>query len=400
MGGINGILRGMGLVWLLRQVASQNPNLMQMTATSRFFTLLSLSIVLLAGVSRGQDRPEIVQKLDGFNRPTAAVFSPDNRYLFVINHAQGESGTLRGESFLSKLAVSKDGTVSVESMRFVTGLTAPIDLAFSPVRFGNIPEGAIFMAIGSPLVQDSAGRGLKDLSREVIGLVVIDPNRGRVIKTIDLSPNSTMRIEGEQSLLAPSSLCFDKAGNLYIGESGVGGHMFQRKTLGRPGIWRLESEAVLDMLTDVAPKKVEFIRTTSLPTDMSYRDKEDMLYFVTNHTQGKPSGSVFRIEAGRYQGISSMQTIVRELEALSGIQITPTGRVMLVGNGGDLMFPKGKRDTRPVRFRPQVSFSTPGKMALLPRADGSILIAIPEQSSDAGLGKGQRLSIVRLPAGY
>ncbi|MDQ8203194.1 hypothetical protein [Pelagicoccus sp. SDUM812003] len=371
-----------------------------MTQKPRFFALIGMALAVFCAGLQAQNRPQVTQQLDGFLRPTAAVFSPDQRYLFVINHSQGEAGTLRSESFLSKLSVDASGQVSVDSMRFVTSLTAPIDMDFSPVRYGNVPQGALFMVVGSPLVQDSAGRALKDLSRIMIGLLVIDPNRGRVIKKIDLSPNSKVTLDGKQSLLAPSSLCFDTKGNLYIGESGVGGHMFDRRQPGRPGIWRIDSESVQELLSDGVPKKVEFIRTTSLPSDMIYRESEDMLYFITNHTQGRPSGSVFRIEAGKYEGIESMQTIVRGITALSGIQITPTNRVLLVGNSGELMFPKGKKDTRSIRFRPQRDFSTPGKFALAPMKDGSILLAVPEQSSDAGLGKGQRVSIVTLPSGY
>jgi len=323
--------------------------------------------------------------------------------LFVINHVQGDAGTLRGESFLSKLAVDAAGEVSPANMRFKRGLTAPIDLDFSPVRFANIPRGAIFMALGTPLVQSEAGRAMRDLSRIMVGIVVIDPNTGREIKRLDLSPNSRIRLskEGssELSLLSPSSICFDADGNLYLGESGVGGHMFDRKQLGRPGIWRIEAGSVEQILNGQSPKNATLIRTTSLPADMSYNDREDMLYFVTNHTQGRPSGSVFRISAGKYSGISSMQTIVRELGALTGIELTPRGRVLLAGNSGELMFPKGKNNTRPIRFRPKRDFSSPGKLALLELKDGSMIVAVPEHSSDEGLGKGQRVSIVKLPAG-
>ncbi len=366
---------------------------------TRILSLVVAALFLL-GFAQGQNKPEIVQKLDGFLRPTAAVFSPDGSYLFVINHAQGESGTIRSESFLSKLSVDKEGLVKADSMKFVPSLTAPIDLDFSPVRFGNIPVGAIFMVVGSPLVQDEAGRSLKDLSRVLVGILVIDPRTGRTIKRIDLSPNSKIRIKDEESLLAPTAICFDKSGNLYVGESGVGGHMFNRRRPGRPGIWRLEAEAVQNLLTGIQPTKVKFIRTTSLPTDMSYRDSEDMLYFITNHNQGRPSGSVFRIAAGTYEGISSMQTIVRELGALSGLQQTYKGRVLLTGNSGELLFPKGRKDARPIRFRPDTDFSTPGKFGLMSLDDGTNLIAVPEQSSDAGVGKGQRVSIVKLPADY
>jgi len=370
-----------------------------MNLTKRFFVALSSFSIALAASLKAQDRPVIAQELDGFLTPTASVFSPDGRYLFVINHSQGESGTLRSQSFVSKLAVNADGEVSVNDMRFIKNLTAPIDLDFSPVRYANIPKGAIFLAVGTPLVQDEAGRPMRNLSRVMIGIVILDPNTGRQIKRIDLGPNSRIRLKDDLSLLSPSSICFDAKGNLYIGESGVGGHMFERKQIGRPGIWRIEAEAVEDLINGVSPRKgVELIRTTSLPTDMTFRAKENMLYFVTNHTQGRPSGSVFRISAGQYEGISSMQTIVRDLSALTGIQIMPKGRVLLAGNSGELMFPRGKRDTRPLRFRPRHEFSSPGKIGLQVLKGGSIIIAVPEQSSEQAGGKGQRISIVKLPS--
>lgn len=366
----------------------------------RISTLIALVLSFFSVAAVAQTRPIIAQTLGGFTRPTSAVFSTDSKYLFVVNHAQGESGTLRNESFLSKLAVDEDGVVTPSKMRFVHSLTAPIDLDFSPVRFGKIPVGAIFMVMGSPLVQDEAGRALKDVSRIVIGLLVIDPKTGRTIKMVDLSPNSRTRLGKDGSLLSPTSICFDSMGNLYIGESGIGGHMFDGNGAGRPGIWRLETEAVNDLLTGVSPRKVEFIQTTSVPGDLNYREKDDLLYFVTNHSAGAPSGSVFMIKSSNYEGLDSMQTIVRGIGALSGIQITPTGHILMVGNSGDLMFPKGRKNSRPIRFRPKMDFSTPGKISLTVLRNKTILVAVPEQSSEIAGGGGQRVSIVKLPSNY
>lgn len=371
-----------------------------MNPLTRYRVLLVAFGISYTGLVFSQVRPQVTQTLDSFNRPIAAAFSPDGRNLYVINHVQGESGTLRNQSFLSKLKVSPDGEVKPERMRFVDSLTAPIDLDFSPIRFGSIPQGSIFVVFGSPLVQDEAGRMLKDISRIRVGFLVIDAQSGRILKQIDVSPNSKRRLKGEDGLLAPSCLAFDKRGNLYIGESGIGGHMFQNRQVGRPGIWRLEAKAVMDLVTDVKPADIEFIRTSSLPGDLCYRKSDDMIYFVTNHHQGRPAGSVFRIPAADYTGISSMQTIVRELGALSGLQITPKGRVLMIGNNGELQFPKGKKDSRPIRFRPKVEFSAPGKLGLISHNKGKLIIAVPEQSSDAGLAKGQRVRIVTLPDDY
>ena len=368
---------------------------------STILRALALALSTLSSAALfASGRPEVIQELDGFTRPTVASFSPDGASLFVINHAQGEAGTLRGQSFLSKLKVDAAGSVAEEKMRFVEGLTAPIDLDFSPVRLGALPSGSIFMVEGTPLVEDEQGRALKDMSRVFIGLTIVDPSTGSLVKKIDLSPNARFDLAKGTRLLAPSCMAFDKQGNLFIGESGVGGHMFAPRQVGRPGIWRISRADLVKILAGEAPLEAEFIRLSSLPVDLCYREAEGALYFVSNHTQGVPSGSVFKIEAANYQSIESMQTVVRGLSALSGIQITPKSRVLMVGNNGDLMFPKGKKNSFPVRFRPQVDFSTPGKIGLKAFGDDTMIVAVPEQSSDAGSGRGQRLRIVRLPDGY
>ena len=59
-----------------------------------------------------------------------------------------------------------------------------------------------------------------------------------------------------------------------------------------------------------------------------------------------------------------------------------------------------KKDARAIRFRPHFTFATAGKIDTFSLKDGSLIVAVPEESSDAGPGKGQRMKIVQLPAGY
>lgn len=362
--------------------------------------LLALLAVSSSASVHADSKPEIKQTIDGFLRPVAAVFGPDERSLFVVNHAQGEAGTLAGESFVSKLSVDGSGAVAADRMQFLQDLTAPIDIDFSPAEIGSLPAGTMFLVAGSTLIQDEAGRTQKDLSQAFIGLIAVDPRTGATLKRLDLSPNAPARLDPKRSLLAPAALAFDKRGNLFIADLGYGGQMFAERQPGGAGLWRISRAGLENLFSGATPaeEEVEFIQTTSLPIDMSYDAKQDLLYFVTNHPQGRLSGSVFRLNAGRYEGISSMETVVRELAALSGIDLTPSGRVLLVGNDGELQFPKGKKSSKPVRFRPKSLFSSAGKIGILPLAGGRLLVAVPEQSSDAGLGNGQRLTIVELSA--
>src|SRR5690606_25893558 len=124
-----------------------------------------LAMAALCASAPALAKPEITQKLDGFLRPVAAVFSPDGGSLYVVNHAQGSAGTLPRESFVSKLSVDPSGSVAVAKMRFLDDLTAPIDIDFAPAQIGAIPEGAMTLLAGSSLIQDEMGRTQKDLSK-------------------------------------------------------------------------------------------------------------------------------------------------------------------------------------------------------------------------------------------
>ena len=124
------------------------------------------------------------------------------------------------------------------------------------------------------------------------------------------------------------------------------------------------------------------------------------MYFLSNHTQGAPKGSVFRIASGDFKNVMMMKTIVRELTALSSMQLLPSGRVLLASNSGELLIPKGKKAARLIHFRPQMTFSSPGKFSLLAQSDGSTLLVVPEETGDAGINKGQRVKIVLLPKNF
>ena len=307
---------------------------------------------------------------------------------------------IREQSYISKFSVSEDGTLKLYSKQFVSRLTAAMDLDFAPVSYATLPAGSIFIIAGSPLIQNEAGQLTKDATDEFIGLIVVSPETGEILKRVDLSPGSDILMKTEFPLVSPSSITFDKQGNLYIADTGIGGYNFKDRFQGRPVIYRLEPRAVLDLLTGVPPVDVDITRISSLPGDMSYDAETDTVYFISNHIQGAPSGSVSKFESGNYRGLASQKTIVRGLVALNGLHLTPKGRVLLLANTGEVLFPRGRKASRTIRIHPQVTFSTPGKIDIKRLPDGQLLVPVPEENSDAGLGKGQMVRVMRLPATY
>ncbi len=363
----------------------------------RSFSALLASLLLALTLSA---KPQVVQELTGLTNPVSCIYSPDGSSLYIVNKARGDAGMIRERSYVSKYSVSPEGTLKLYSKQFISRLTAATDLDFAPVNFATVPVGSIFIVAGSPLIQNEAGQLTKDATNEFIGIVVANPETGETLKRIHLGPGSDLLLKTEFPLISPSSLAFDKAGNLYIADTGIGGYNFKERFQGRPVIYRLEPRAVLDLLTGVPPVDVDITRISSLPGDMTYDRETDTIYFISNHIQGAPSGSVSKFESGNYKGLASQKTIVRGLVALNGLHLTPKGRVLLLANTGEVLFPRGRKASRTVRIHPQVTFSTPGKIDLMQLEDGHLLVPVPEENSDAGLGKGQTIKVVRLPPGY
>lgn len=350
-----------------------------------------------------QARPEVLQVLSGLDRPVAASFGPEGKTLFVANRSRGTIGALRGKGSITKFDRGSDGAYKMASKRFVIGLTAPSAIAFLPVSLSeSLPAGLLFLVSGTPLIENEDGRMTKDASKDFIGLSVIDPASGKVLKKIDLGPAAPTKLKGEYSLISPNSLNFDNQGNLYIADTGIGGNMFmfQNRVKAQPAIYRIDHRGLEDLLNGESSADVQVMKVSSVPSDMCYRAEDDSIYFLANHLQGATKGAVFKVASEDFQGQMSIQTIVRELTALSSMQLLANGKTLLVTNSGELHVPRGKKSSREIRFKPEMRFSTPGKFDLLTQADGSSLLAVPEETGDAGAGKGQRVKIVLLPAKF
>ncbi|MCH6257618.1 hypothetical protein MLD52_13745 [Puniceicoccaceae bacterium K14] len=346
-------------------------------------------------------KPEVVDQIEDLDKPTVALFSKDGKSLFVANSVRGSVGAIRSKSYISKFSIGADMKATLASRDFIGNLTAPVDLAFSTVSYPGIAKGSLFVAVGTPLIENDEKRIIDDPSREFVGFSIYDPKNGRLLKKIDLGPSSKTRLLGEKSVTLPSSIAFDAKGNLYIGDTGIGGNLFSEKVQGRPGIWRIEKEGVEDLINGRRPAgEVIFMPISSLPGPMRYLEKTDELYITANHNVGAPTGSVFRMDCEKFgsKGMTALQTIIRGAKTVSGIQITPKGRVMLTSSSGDLFYPRGKKNYGIVRFRPQLNFASPTNYAMLILEDGGMLFAIPEEASDVGIKHKQSLKLVYLPA--
>ncbi len=97
-------------------------------------TLLSSAVSAEPYPVKGQ----LVQVLEAFDNPEGAIFSADGRFVFVSNAAElgmpdkGFHWTEKA-GYISKLSVQSDGTLKMVNEKLVTGITAPVGMAVSPV---------------------------------------------------------------------------------------------------------------------------------------------------------------------------------------------------------------------------------------------------------------------------
>jgi len=302
---------------------------------------------------------------------------------------------------MTKYSVSDGPEFKMASKRFVVGLTAPSDIDFLPIGLEGIaPAGSLILVSGTPLIEMDDGRMTKDASNDFIGISLYDPTTGKLLSKVDLGPASGLKLQGEYPLISPNSITVDKSGSLYIADTGIGGNLFKNRVRAQPVIYRIGLNGLRDMFSGKSPMDVRVMKISSIPSDISYQDETDMVFFVANHIQGATKGAVFKVSSGDFHNVMKIQTIVRELTALSSMRLTPSGKVLLATNKGELVVPRGRKASRLIRFKPEMTFSTPGKFGLLREPGGSFIIAVPEETGSAGAGKGQRVRIVRVPAKF
>jgi len=377
---------------------------------------LALAGSLCAAVSYGADelqpypvKGQVIQVLNAFDNPEGAIFSADGKYVLISNAAElgmKDKGFHFTEKagYISKLEVQPDGTLKMVNDKLVTGLTGPVGMAVSTVATNKFPAGTIFVCtVGAPLAT-ADGTAIKDSKRMDPKLLAFDIN-GKILGEIKVGVGSAFEKASGAPATLPNASSFDKEGNLYVADTGMGGASFDPPVKTNGGVFMIPIKS-LDELAEGKPAQVRFIameeggpdgievaadgsiHTNTVGTAAGMKDPaQGGMYRLTQEdfTSGK-------LPAPTAQGLGALDGLAFVGDVRLDTEITNTNSVIVTPPGGKpMLLTYDKADKK---------LSGPADIAIGKLADGSYLLIIPELSATASNNKQDPVTVVRLPANF
>lgn len=346
---------------------------------------------------------EFIQSIERFNTPSSCLFSLDGKSLFVANGSRGRDGWSLNKGSISKLSVSSEGNLKITELRFIDALTGPIGMAILPVDIGNFKRGSIFVAQGGVWSEDRFGNYIKNTESLKTGLVIFDPENGKILGRILMGENSPVAQSLGHTVLSPTGVAFDSAGNLYLSDTGTGGTNLESMVEGKSGVLKIHREALLLLAKGEADSRIEFLRLPDTPLNITWDQVNEDLLITTAGRRDFSKGVILRLANGDFSGSGRMQTIGKELPSMGSIVVTNRGTILASQTEGKIVWIRGKgrrSKFRELNFRDEEEFFSPGSLAFHGLPNGSAFLVVPEKAGGGVASWRQRINIFRLPKNF
>lgn len=339
------------------------------------------------------------QTIDVFDRPESVAFSLDGSILYVGNCGSDlfgperkQVGFVAGRGALSRVSISPDGRAELEDLRWVEGLNGPLGLAVLPRATSLYPAGALLVCQGNAMLCDGKGVYVGDATRP--GILILDGRTGRELGKIPLGAGSAVARRLGHPVLLPNSLAFDRAGNLFLTDSGRGGQNLLPPVPGAPGLIRFSREAI----DDPGSGTIAFTPVPGTPNGVAANG--GMVLLVTMAGGSLEGEAVYAIPDTAFPLDVLPAPYVAGVGTMDGVAVTPAGTIVTSRFSGDLLAIPLDRKPRPIRLSPDVPLALPADHRILALPDGSSLLAVPEQARSDPQPRRQRVRFIRLPAGF
>jgi len=352
---------------------------------------------------------KIVQVLNAFDNPEGAIFSAEGEFVFISNLAElgmpdkGFHVTYKA-GYISKLAVQPDGTLKMVNEKLITGLTGPVGMAVSTAATRTFPKGTIFLAEAWPALAQADGTEIKDAKLLDPKIVAFNAD-GKVLGTIKFGAGSPAEKATGVIATLPNALAFDKSGNLYMADTGIGGGNYTPPIDTKGGGVYMLPLSSLDDLAAGKDAPLSYIPVPNGGPDGIEVAPDGSIHFNTvgqiAGLQDPATGGMYRLTKDDFKAGRLPAPFASGLGALDGLDFAGSVRLdtEIKNNSAVVVTPPFGKPML-LTYDRQKTFAGPADIAVRKLSDGSFLLVIPELSATSPNNKDNPVTVVKLPANF
>jgi len=353
---------------------------------------------------------KVIQRLTAFDNPEAAIFSADGNYVFISNAAElgmPDKGFhfVRGAGYISKLAVQPDGTLQMVDEKLLSGLTAPLGMAVSTVATQKFPKGTIFVGEAWAPLAEADGSAVSDPQSIDPKIIAFSPE-GQILGAIKMGEGSAAHKASGVVATLNNALAFDKAGNLYSIDTGIGGGTFKPAIATNGGGAYMFPVESLDALADGREAAVYYIATPNSGPDGIEVGPDGIIHFntvgVVAGLKDPAEGGMYRARIEDFKSGNLPKPFVQGLGALDGLTFAGTARLdtEIKNTGSVVVTPFWSGEPYQLTYDQDIKFAGPADIATYKMDDGSYLLVVPELAPTSPNNKDNPVTVIRLPADF
>jgi len=370
--------------------------------------LISLTIVAAAGITPAvataagplppySHQGEVLQTLRAFDNPEAAIFSADGRYVFVSNAAE------LGMPDKGFHLIYQGGFVMVDE-KLLSGLTGPLGMAVSTVATDKFPAGTVFLAEASPALARADGTVIKDPALVDPKILAFNTD-GQVLGAIKLGAGSVVEKSTGLVGILPNALAFDRQGNLYLAETGIGGGQYDPPVNTGGGVYMFPRTS-LDALAQDQPAPFYYLPVPDGGPDGIEVGPTGIVNFNTVGAVAgladPAQGGMYHLRQQDFESGTLPRPFQRDLGALDGLDFAGTARVdtEIKNSNSVIVTPFWTNHSYQLTFDRALELAGPADIAIHKMSDGSYLLVIPELSATSPNNMDNPVVVVRLPQNF
>ena len=352
---------------------------------------------------------QIIQRLHAFDNPEGSIFSADGRYVFVSSSAdvgmpdKGLHWTHKA-GYVSKLAVQSDGTLKMLNEKLITGLTGPTGMAVSTMSTKKFPKGTLFLTEAWAPLAEADGTAVKD-ARILDPKIIAFNTDGTILGTIRLGAGSQAAAVSGAITTLGNALAFDKEGNLYATDTGIGGSLFTPSIATRGGGVYMFPLSSLDALADSRSAPLSYIAVTEGGPDGIEVAPDGAIHINTvglgAGLKDPAQGGMYRLTKEDFKSGHLPAPFASGLGALDGLDFAGSVRLDTeIKNTNSVVVTPPYGVPMMLTYDRDIELAGPADIAVRKLADGSYLLLIPELSATYPNKNGDPVTVIKLPAGF